>query len=257
MENVDNPLSPTNGSVPEQDDTRSEPASSKPAGVVGDLAETDPFTPVMRHITLISAGMSESSQSTALGSDLLNASESALAEYGVVPEHHIFYLRDLANDILNATVADHKTPALEEAINQVIAADAVITVTPTYKGSYSGLFKMFWDLIEDGSVTNIPVLLGATGGTPRHSLMIDYVMRPLFSYLRMDVLPHAVFAATDDWGEVPEATASSRDTPIAERVARAGSELATVLMRRTARDRDAALHEDMKIIPFEELLHTI
>jgi FMN reductase len=46
----------------------------------------------------------------------------------------------------------------------------------------------------------MPVLIGATGGSARHSLMLDHAMRPLFSYLRAVVLPTSVYAAPQDWG---------------------------------------------------------
>ena len=50
------------------------------------------------------------------------------------------------------------------------------------------------------ALTDLPVLLGATGGTPRHSLAIDYAMRPLFTYLHAIPVTTGVFAATSDWG---------------------------------------------------------
>lgn len=47
-----------------------------------------------------------------------------------------------------------------------------------------------------------PVLLAATGGTARHSLVIDAALLPLFHYLKAVVAPLGVFAATGDWGDV-------------------------------------------------------
>ena len=73
-------------------------------------------------------------------------------------------------------------------------------MTPVFSASYSGLFKTFFDVLEDGTLDGKPVLLGATAGTARHSLALEFAMRPLFAYLRADVVPTAVFAASEDFG---------------------------------------------------------
>ncbi len=96
------------------------------------------------------------------------------------------------------------------------AADGLIAVTPVFAASYSGLFKSFFDLIDKDALTGTPVLLGATGGTARHSLVTEHALRPLFTYLRAQVLPTAVYAASPDWGE----------QGLARRITRAGTELA-------------------------------
>ena len=60
----------------------------------------------------------------------------------------------------------------------------MIAVTPTFNASYSGLFKSFFDVLEQDALTDMPVLVAATGGTERHSLVLEHALRPLFSYLR-------------------------------------------------------------------------
>lgn len=90
---------------------------------------------------------------------------------------------------------------LTQALTAVTSSDAVIAVTPVFNASYSGLFKSFFDVLEEGAMAGKPVLLGATGGTARHSLAIDQAMLPLFFYLKAKVVPAPVFAATDDWGD--------------------------------------------------------
>ena len=63
------------------------------------------------------------------------------------------------------------------------SADGLIAVTPIFTTCYSGLFKSFVDVLDPDSLVDLPVLLGATGGTERHSLALDHAMRPLFTYL--------------------------------------------------------------------------
>ncbi|KTR74491.1 hypothetical protein SA15R_00210, partial [Rothia kristinae] len=126
-------------------------------------------------------------------------------------------LRGLAHGIADHLTMGFPSGKLAQALDAVRAADAVIAVTPTFKAGYTGLFKSFWDLTEDGDIAGTPVLLAATGGSARHSLMIDTALRPLFSYLRADLVPTGVFAATEDFGT---------DAALQQRIDRAGAELA-------------------------------
>ena len=102
------------------------------------------------------------------------------------------------------------------------SADAVIAVTPVFSASYSGLFKSFFDVLDPQSLVGKPVLMAATGGSARHSLVLDYALRPLFSYLKATMVSTGVFAATADFGS-DEAGRS-----LADRVHRAAAELVGV-----------------------------
>ena len=115
-------------------------------------------------------------------------------------------------------------------------------MTPVFNGSYSGLFKLFFDALDEGAMKARPVLLAASGGTARHSLAIDHAMLPLFFYLKASVAPTAVFAATDDWGA---------DSGLSARIERAGADLAALVHQ-----RPAPPPADPWALPdFETLLH--
>ncbi|MFJ9933961.1 CE1759 family FMN reductase [Streptomyces virginiae] len=162
-------------------------------------------------IVVVSAGLSSPS-STRLLADRLTA--ATLEHVGA--ETEVIELRELATEIAQHFVTGFPPARLAAALDAVAAADGLIAVTPVFAGSYSGLFKSFFDLIDKDSLTGKPVLLGATGGTARHSLVTEHALRPLFTYLRALVLPTAVYAASEDWGE----------EGLAQRIARAGAELA-------------------------------
>lgn len=223
---------------------------------LGALEATDPFTPQARHIAVVSGGSGDPSQTRMLAERLAEAASSTLSEHGVVPEIHLITLRELAVDIAQGMVTSAVAPALRAAIDEVQQADAVIAVSPTYKASHSGLFKSFWDLVDDDAVIGVPVLLGATGGTTRHSLMIDTAMRPLFAYLKARIVPTAVFAASDDWGAAADAQASTRTDPLQSRIRAAGADLAEIMLNRPPRARTAAPEDvDLEVTPFEQLLN--
>lgn len=196
-----------------------------------------------RTIAVISAGLSNPS-STRLLADML--SSSTVAALGSA-EVEVIELRELAHALTDHLLTGFPSAELALAYEQVRRADAVIAVTPVFSASYSGLFKTFVDLLEPGLLDGKPVLLGATAGTARHSLVLEHALRPLFAYLHAVVAPTAVFAATDDFGA---------DSGLRERVDRAAAELAALLAGTGATTPKRDLVEDRfaAVTDFETLL---
>ncbi|MDQ4491741.1 FMN reductase [Sinomonas sp. ASV486] len=212
------------------------------------------------NIVVISAGLGVPSSSRLLADQLSAATERLARGAGFAPSVTTIELRDLAVDIANNFVTGYAAPNLAEAIAVVERADAIIAVTPVFSSSYSGLFKSFIDVLEPRSLEGKLVLLAATGGSARHSLMLDFAMRPLFSYLRTRILPTAVFAAPTDWGQ---GAAGDRTLGggLTARIERAATELVLELAREqgaAADDRPAATLPKVATRPedksFEELL---
>ncbi len=187
-----------------------------------------------RTLTVVSAGLGQPSSSRLLADRLTEATLERLRERGVETRVTVIELRDLAHDITNNLLTGFPSPKLQEALDAVAGADGLIAVTPIFTTSYSGLFKSFVDVIDTQALTDLPVLLGATGGTERHSLALDYAMRPLFTYLHSVVVPTSVYAASSDWGSA-QAT-----TSLPDRIGRAAGELATLVREhdRSGRVRD-------------------
>ncbi len=180
-----------------------------------------------RRIAVISAGLSSPSSTRLLADRLSAATAAALTERGVETEVEVFELRDLAHEITDNLLTGFAPPALAAAIEDVVSADALIAVTPIFSTSYSGLFKSFIDVLEPTSLTGKPVLLGANAGTPRHSLAIDYAIRPLFAYLHAEPVSTGVFAASSDWGADADTV-----TPLGDRIDRGARELADAIVGR-------------------------
>lgn len=189
----------------------------------------------MTKLVVISAGLSQPS-STRLLADRLTTAVVDRVSTGLTPEVIVIELRDLAHDITNNLLTGFAAPKLQAAIDALSTADGAILVTPIFTTSYSGLFKSFIDVLDPAALTDLPVLLGATGGTERHSLALDYAIRPLFAYLHAVAVPTAVYAASGDWGSAGDAASGG----LPERIDRAATELAG-LMRdsdRSTRVRD-------------------
>lgn len=81
----------------------------------------------------------------------------------------------------------------------VAAADIVVVGSPVYKGSYSGVFKHFFDLLEQKALEGKLVILTATGGSDLHALVLEHQLRPLFSLQGAITIPTAVYAKTADF----------------------------------------------------------
>jgi FMN reductase len=185
----------------------------------------------LRSVVVVSAGLGQPSSTRLLADRLTSATVDRLREQGVEAEVRVVELRDLAHDITNNLLTGFASPKLQEVVDALSDADGLIAVTPIFTTSYSGLFKSFVDVLDTTALTDLPVLIGATGGTERHSLALDYGMRPLFTYLHAVVTPTAVYAASSDWGS---------DAGLSDRIARASGELASLVRKsdRSTRVRD-------------------
>ena len=199
-------------------------------------------------IAVVSAGMRSPSTTRLLADDLGEQVRRALGGQAEVVS---IELRQHAHALADAMLTGFPTGELKTAIEQVLSADALVVVTPTFSATFSGLFKSFFDVIEPDALAGMPVLLAATGGTERHSLMLEHAMRPLFTYLGAVPVRTGVYAATSDFG----GPGSAR---LAERVARAARELADAVRggdpARAPRSRAGGASDDELVTPFTELL---
>jgi len=191
-------------------------------------------------LVVVSAGLSVPSSTRLLGERLAAAVGQQVS--GV--EVEFVELRELAVEIAQNFVSGFPGAGLRAAFDAVVGADGLIVVTPVFSASYSGLFKSFFDLLDKDSLAGKPVLVAATGGTARHSLVLDHALRPLFTYLRAVVVPTGVYAASEDWG--------AQGLP--ERIERAAGELGT-LMRGLSVARVPEARDEFEItVPFEQRL---
>ncbi|WP_182376362.1 FMN reductase [Nocardioides sp. WS12] len=176
----------------------------------------------MKKIVVVSAGLSVPSSTRLLADQIGAATERAIRARGEEVEIQHVELRPLAHALADHLLTGFPTGDLATALDAVHHADGVIVVTPVFSASYSGLFKTFFDVLEPGALDGTPVLVAATAGTSRHSLVLDHALRPLFAYLRAVVVPTGVFAASEDFG-------STADGSLGKRIERASSELATLV----------------------------
>lgn len=217
----------------------------------------------MRSLIVVSAGLSTPSSTRQVADSIAQAVTTAVTARGESLEITVIELREIINDLAQVFATGMSTPKLDEIKQQLSDADGLVTVTPIFKASYSGLFKMFFDVLDQDSINGMPTIIAATAGTARHSLVLEHAVRPLLVYLRAKVVPTSLFAATEDFGGEEGAALESR-------IQRAAAELADLMVesvhsvgglggataegQATTRRRKSGVDPDAEITPFSELL---
>ena len=146
-------------------------------------------------ILLIAGSPSEHSRSAAL----LDAVSQRLGlRHALIERLHI---RDLSPQALLLADVGHKS--IRAALSQVETARAVVVATPVYKAAYSGVLKVFLDLLPQSALKGKVLLPLATGGSPHHMLALDYALRPVLQSLAARHILPGVYA-TD--AQIPKDT---------------------------------------------------
>ena len=195
-------------------------------------------------MVVVSAGLSVPSSTRLLGDRIADAVVRATAGPLGSVEVEVVELRPLAHALADHLLTGFPSPELAAALETVRRADALVAVTPVFTASYSGLFKTFFDVLDPDALRGVPVLVAATAGTARHSLVLDHALRPLFGYLRAVVVPTGVFAASEDFGSAG----------LDERIDRAAGELVLLLGGSVRRSAGEPADPFADPVPFEQLL---
>ncbi|MFG6476783.1 NAD(P)H-dependent oxidoreductase [Microbacterium sp. P06] len=145
-------------------------------------------------VVVVNGSPNERSKTGGLA-DLVTAT---LADLIRIEVHHIGVYR-LGASFTGAVQRDDVDPGVEAEIRAVETADILVAATPVYRASYSGMFKHFFDLVDQYALANKPVILVATGGSDRHALVIEHELRPLFAFFQAATVPVGFYANAGDF----------------------------------------------------------
>jgi FMN reductase len=201
----------------------------------------------MTTLAIVSGGLREPSSTRLLADRIDTALRAELSKAGIEASSTIVELRPLGRAIIDAMLTGYPSADLEEAFETIRSADGLVAVTPAFNASYSGLFKSFFDVLPEETLADMPVMMAATGGTERHSLVLEHAMRPMFSYLHAVVSPSGVYAATGDFGGEQGSPSLSR------RIDKAASDFTRLLVSCGLRARRDAWDEELSAM--EQLLN--
>lgn len=142
----------------------------------------------MPRIVALSGSLSQPSRTRAL-TELIATRAAA----GTSAQIDVIDIADLAPHLGGAVSFTQLPPAIVHAQRTLEAADLIVLASPVYKGSYSGLFKHFIDLLDPTRLAGKVALLAATGGSDRHALVVEHQLRPLASFFELVTVPAGVF----------------------------------------------------------------
>ena len=145
---------------------------------------------------LIAGSPSERSRSAAL----LDAVALRLSAQGALVDR--IHIRNLSPQAL--VLADFGHRSITQAIEQVAAARVLVVATPVYKAAYSGVLKVFLDLLPQTALKGKTVLPLATGGSPHHMLALDYALRPVLQSLGARHILPGIYATDAQVALTPE-----------------------------------------------------
>lgn len=150
-------------------------------------------------------------------------------------ELRVFDLLDAGPALAGSLTRTSLPLAAARLIDAIESADALVAGSPVYKGAYTGLFKHVFDLVEPDRLAGKPVAIAATGGGPRHALVVEHALRPLFGFFTALTVPTAVYAADGELArrEVHDGYEIA-NAALAKRVSDAARQLAAQLNPPTA-----------------------
>ena len=154
------------------------------------------------NIVAVSGGLNHPSKTESL-------IQAILDELGQATPINIHFIKfSEIGHLLGGAIYRNQLPQrVQNDLAAVEAADAIIVGTPVYRASFTGLFKHFFDFVEQTALVDVPVLLAASGGSDRHALVLEHQLRPLFSFFQAQTLPIGVYATDRDF--TPEYTIKS------------------------------------------------
>ncbi len=154
------------------------------------------------NIVAISGGLNAPSKTEALLQTLVERLAKAIPI-----QVHFIKFSEIAPLLGGAIYRNQLPQQVQDHLAAVENADALIVGTPVYRASFTGLFKHFFDFVEQNALIDVPVLLAASGGSERHALVLEHQLRPLFSFFQAQTLPIGVYATDRDFS--PEYTVQS------------------------------------------------
>jgi FMN reductase len=111
---------------------------------------------------------------------------------------------DVAVDLasLGAGLLDPGDSTVADAIQAVRSSDLLIVATPTYKGSYTGLLKLFLDRIEGGGLRGVVAVPLMLGGHWKHALAPEVFLKPVLAELGASCPTAGLFLLDSEWSDL-------------------------------------------------------
>jgi FMN reductase len=94
-------------------------------------------------------------------------------------------------------------PAVAKAKQAVLDADLVVFASPTYKGTYTGLLKLFLEQFAAGELRGTTAIALMLGASPHHALAGELTLKPVLSEIGSSCPTPALFLIESSWEASP------------------------------------------------------
>jgi FMN reductase len=126
---------------------------------------------------------------------------------GGTGDRRVIDLAEVASELF-----DPQSSTVNELLEAVAASDLLLVASPTFKASYTGLLKSFFDRYPSNALANTVAVSLMTGAAPVHALAVDLHLRPLLVELGASLPTRSLYvveqqfdaldAVIDPWAEI-------------------------------------------------------
>jgi FMN reductase len=123
--------------------------------------------------------------------------DTLAAELKPDQDHLVVDLAEHASDLF-----DWGAPRLTELTAEVASAGLIIAASPTYKATYTGMLKAFFDRYGNNGLAGSVAVPLMTGAAPIHLLAVEVHLRPLLVELGAAVPTRGLYVTEPDFADL-------------------------------------------------------
>jgi FMN reductase len=127
----------------------------------------------------------------------LAAADALRGDGLAAPEQLVVDLAEVA-----ASVFDPASGAVNDLLGAVASSDVVVAASPTYKATYTGLLKAFFDRYGSEALAGTVGVAVMTGAAPIHALAPEVHLRPLLVELGASTPSRGLYVTEGQFGDL-------------------------------------------------------
>jgi FMN reductase len=155
---------------------------------------------------------------TRLAAETVAESLASLArEQGRTVEARVIELAELMGELFA-----FPSEASDAAVEQAKASDLIVVASPTYKATYTGLLKAYFDRFGSGALAGVVAVPVMMGGAPIHMLAVDTHLTPLLQEIGASCPTRGLFILESELDQLDTVVGNWRaaNQPILEKLLR-------------------------------------
>jgi FMN reductase len=161
-------------------------------------------SPIVRITTVV--GNPRVASRTRLAAEAVAESLAGLArDVGRAVEMHVVELAELAGELFA-----FPSEPVDTAVALTRSSDLLVVASPTYKATYTGLLKAFFDRFGSNALAGVVAVPLMLGGAPVHTLAVDVHLHPLLLELGASCPTRGLFVLESELDQLDEVVGAWR-----------------------------------------------